>query len=136
MAIEVGWGQSWGGKKGLEKKMGDLMEVAGGITQVVIGVMLRKSASGNLKMFLSVWRLTTPGNTHQVTWDRVWDCVQIVPGDERILRLTLGDFIDPDTATKHLPGADLNGEVLIPLGGVYEVAKCAFEVWQLVNKED
>ena len=138
VAIEVSWGQSWGGKEGLEKKMGDLMEVGGSTTRVVIGVMLSESASGDLNMSSSLWRLTTPdsSNALKVAWDRVWDRVEIVPGDEHILRLTLDDFISPDTAAKHFPGADLDAEVLIPLGCVYEDAKCAFELWQLENEED
>ena len=122
--------------------MGDLLEIAGGKTRAVIGVSFRKSVSCDLKMSLSLWRLTTPYSSGvlKVSWDCVWDCVQIVPDDERILRLTLDDFIGLDTPAKDFPGADLDTEILIPLGRVYQDAKSSFKLWsgrtRKINEED
>ena len=130
LAVEVGWSQPWAGKEGLEKKLSDLLEVGGGLTRVVIGVDLRQSTSGTLKMSLSLWRLTGGSDILNITWDRVWDRVEIVPGDERILRLTLDDFISPHTSAEYYPGADLDTEILIPLGRVYKDTKYGFELWQ------
>lgn len=123
LAVEISWSQSGAGKKGLEEKMGHLLDVPGGITRTVIGVLLRESTSGALRMSLSLWRYATPYN-------RVWDWVPIVPGDDCTLHLTLGDSISRDTSAKHFPRADLNTEILIPLGRVYEDAQCSFELWQ------
>ena len=130
VAAEVSWSQSWASKEGLEKKMGELMEVEGGTTRAVIGVLLRTSTSGTLKMFLSFWRYATPHGS-----DRVWDCVPIVPGNKRSRRLTLGDFISPDAYAKYFPGADLDTEILIPLGDVYGSAQRGFALWQLEGNQ-
>lgn len=129
LAIEVSWSQSWAGKEGLEKKMGKLLEDGNGVTQTVIGVRLTESASGDLKMWLCLWRYAIPS-------DRVWDCVPILPDDKRSLRLTLGDFISKDVHVKYFPGADLDAEMMIPLGRVYKDARCRFELWKTRQERD
>ena len=142
VVVVVSWTQSLAGREGLEKKMGDLLEIAGGRTRAVIGVRLRKSVSCDLKMFLSLWRFTTlhSSDVLKVAWNRVWDYVQIFPGDERILRLTLGDFVSLDIPAKGFPGADLDTEVPIPLGRVYQDAKYSFGRWsgrtRKISEED
>ena len=79
----------------------------------------------------SQFRLSCPspakysGVAVQVDWSQPWRRL------ERILRLTLGDFVSRDTCAKSFPMAELDTEILIPLGKVYESAQRGFELWQL-----
>ena len=109
--------------------MSDLSEVGDGIARAVIGVELEESASGDMKVLLSFWRLATPqaSDLSEVVWYRV----QVASDEDRILRLTLGDFVSRDTCAKSFPTAELDTEILIPLRKVYESAQRGFELWQL-----
>ena len=131
VVIEVGWSRPW---KVLETKMNDLLDIGGGKTRVVIGVELEESAASEsapigLKVLLSVWRLVVVPQGYDNVAEVVWDRVQIIPGDEPILRLTLRDFISPDTYIEYFPRADLDTEILIPLRRAYENAERGFRLW-------
>lgn len=126
VVIEVAWSRPW---KVLEKKMSDLLEVGGGMTRAVIGVELVESAPGHMKVFLSFWRLGAP---YEVVWDRA----EIGADDERALCLTLSDFISRDTCANYFPRAELETEILIPLGKIYQSAQWGFELWQEEKQQD
>ena len=102
--------------------MSDLLEVGDGMTRAVIGVELAESILGDLKVLLSFYRLATP---YKVIWDRV----EIVPDDERIFRLNLGDFVSRDSWGKYFPAAKLETEILIPFGKVYQSAQAGIRLW-------